>query len=490
MKSEKGYSLVEIIVAVSISALLAIGAGMTTAQIMRSSRQNNDWNMALRQAQSVGYWVSQDALAVNTIDIGDDPETTELEFFTLFWKDWENGYTYDTRYMWFDSSDSLSKIERNQVILDNEVAELSNTTVLVADIIYSATLTPQTDSWRIRRAVAYLGRGRRKSVVQTAAVFLAAGAAGWLSLDAWNKAVLLTDYYSQREMWPEVLRAADRMPYGLYNVRSNRNVMLALYHMGRLGDEMFRYPQLPGVDLYTLPEADRDPHSCFQESRLYLELGQVNRAERCACEAFESAGDLPAILEHLAVIHIVKDQPETARMFLTALSKKPLHRRAARKMLQQLDEDPRLESDPRIRKIRRSMVRVDSVFPQPVEELLLALLQSNPRNKMAFEFLMAHYLCTGHPDKVVQCLQQPRCFEYRNLPRHFQEAIIVQSIVADGRLPPAEGPLDPEIVHRAGEFCGILASYGSDEEAARTAAVAAGFGDSYLFYYNFGVSGL
>jgi hypothetical protein len=343
---------------------------------------------------------------------------------------------------------------------------------------------------RIRRMVGYLERGRRKGAIQTAAVFLAAGTAAWLSLDAGNKVELLADYYSQREMWPDVLDAADRMPYGLYSVRSNKNVMLALYHTGRLGDEMFRYPQIPRADLYIVPEAQRNAHSYFQESRLFLELGQVNRAERCACEAFETSGDLPAILEHLAVINIVKDRPETARMFLTALSKKPLHRRAATKMIRRLEEDPRLERDPRIRKIRRLMVRVDSVSPQPAEELLVALLRSNPRNKMAFELLLAHYLRTGRPDRVVACLEQPTGFEYRRLPRHFQEAIVVRSIVLDGRLPLAGGQLDQEVVARAGEFYSILASHEGSRETARKAALAAGFGDSYFFYYEFGVSGL
>lgn len=149
MKGEKGYSLVEILIVVSLSALLAVGTGMTTAQIFRSSRQNSDWNVALRQAQSVGQWVSQDALTVSTIDIGDDPETAELEFITLFWTDWETGYTYNTRYLWFDSSDSLKQLKRNQIVCDNESVEISNTTVLVADNIYSATLTPQANSWRL-----------------------------------------------------------------------------------------------------------------------------------------------------------------------------------------------------------------------------------------------------------------------------------------------------------------------------------------------------
>jgi hypothetical protein len=348
----------------------------------------------------------------------------------------------------------------------------------------------RTGRSRTRRWIATLWRGRPARAIQTAAVLLAAGAAAWLSLDDWNRVELLVDYYSQREMWPEVLDAASGLPYGVYSTRANKNIMLALCHTGRLGDEMFRYPQIPGTDLYSVPEATRDAHSYFQESRLFFDLGQVNRAERCACEVFETAGDLPVILEHLARINIVKDRPETARMFLNALASKPFHRRAAREMIRRLDRDPRLESDPRIREIRRSMVRVDTVAPQSVEQLLLALLQTNPRNRMAFELLLAHYLRTGRPDKVVACLEQPTGFEYRRLPRHFQEAFVVRSMVAEGRLPPAGGRVDHEIIDRARAFYSVVAGHRSSKEAARTAALAAGFGDSYLFFYEFGVSGL
>jgi len=149
MKGEKGYSFIEVLIAVSVSALLAVGAGMTTAQIFRSSRLNSDLNVMIRQAQSVGQWVSQDALAVNTIDIGDDPETGDVEFISLFWKDWENGNTCDTDYLWFDSANSLKELIRRQVTRDNSGAVISDRTVLVATNIYAATLTQQTNSWRL-----------------------------------------------------------------------------------------------------------------------------------------------------------------------------------------------------------------------------------------------------------------------------------------------------------------------------------------------------
>ncbi len=149
MKDEKGYSLIELLIAISVSAILAIGAGMTTFQIFRGSKQNNDWNIAVRQAQSLGQYVSQDALMVNTIDIGDDPGTEDIEFISLFWKDWENGNTCDTSYLWLDSEDSLKKLKRKQVTRDINGVEINTTTTLVADNVYSATLTPQTDSWRL-----------------------------------------------------------------------------------------------------------------------------------------------------------------------------------------------------------------------------------------------------------------------------------------------------------------------------------------------------
>ncbi len=149
MKGEKGFTFIEVLIAVSVSALLAVGAGMTTMQIFTGSRQNNDWNVAVRQAQSVGQWVSQDTLSVSTIDIGDDPETEDVEFISLFWKDWESGDTYDTCYLWFDSANSLKQLKRRQVTRDINGAITGDTTVLVADNIYAATLTPQSNSWRL-----------------------------------------------------------------------------------------------------------------------------------------------------------------------------------------------------------------------------------------------------------------------------------------------------------------------------------------------------
>jgi len=336
---------------------------------------------------------------------------------------------------------------------------------------------------------AVLGRGEPSWSIKLAAVCLGAGAIARFLLHTDGMLAFQSDYYCQHERWPEALEAAARMPEQEYDSRYNRNVMLALYHTGRLGDEMFRYPQAPGVAQYDMLEG-KDSHTYFQESRFFLELGLVNEAEKCAHEAFALEGEMPALLQHLAVINIVKDRPETARIFLNALSRKPLYRRTAEEMLRRLDQDPRLESDPRVRQIRRSMVSEDRAFLiVNYEASLLRLLEKNPDNKMAFEFLLAHYLCVARPDKVVENLQHLHRFGYRRIPRHFQEAILLDAIRRGASLPTGEQQLAPETLADARFFFEILKTTSSRDRAMER-AVDAGLGDSYFFYFRFGKSGL
>ena len=148
-QNEKGFIIVNLAVVIAIAAIITLGAGMTTVQIIKGSQRTNDWTAAIRQAQNVGYWVSEDALMAQTITIGDDPETVNVEFIILSWKDWETGDVHDIRYVWFDSVDSLKKLKRTQVTKDRDGVEIENKTTLVADNIYTANLTWQDGMWRL-----------------------------------------------------------------------------------------------------------------------------------------------------------------------------------------------------------------------------------------------------------------------------------------------------------------------------------------------------
>ncbi len=323
--------------------------------------------------------------------------------------------------------------------------------------------------------------------IAIAVLFCGVAAGIWFSLDSFSRAMLKIDYDFEHGRWTDVLSSAEQLPRGMYNFRCHRNIMLALYHSGRFGDEMFHYPQASGLSLLNTPDAQRDVGSYYQESRLYLDLGLVNAAEKCAYEALSTSGDQPAVLEELATINVVKGRPETARVFLNAVAQHPLHRRAARDMLRRLDADPALKSDPRVSGIRANMLGKDHIgLLANDEEALLALLESNPHNKMAFELLMAGYLSAGRPDKVVASLPRLKDFSYPRVPRCYQEAWVICS-AALGGAPPAPGfELEPETLRRAEEIQRVTAAATGPQDAARR-AWEAGLGDSYFFYYACGL---
>ncbi len=333
------------------------------------------------------------------------------------------------------------------------------------------------------------GRPARVPKALVAASFcLVVGAGAWFTLDTLTRSELQIDYYSEHERWAEALKAADRLPAGWYNVRCHRNTMLALYHTGRLGDEMFRYPQMPGTDLYFTPREYRDPGSSYQESRLFLELGEVNHAELCAYEAFADLGEQPAVLRQLAMINAVKGRMETACVFWKALEKHPLYQRTARGMLDCLEADPGLDDDPLVRTLRANMLDKDHQRAGiNLEESLRALLKKNPQNRLAFELLMAYYLAARRPDAVAANLWRFRDLSYPRIPRHYQEAMIVDA-EKTGRPLADVAEFDPELRRQYREFQRMCRT-APGPHAAAAAALAAGLGDSYFFYFTFSVSG-
>ncbi len=145
-RDEKGFSLLNLAVAIAISAIIAAGAGMTTVQLLSGPRYSRDGMTAIRHARNVGYWLGKDILMAHTVTTTDDPETGDIEFVILSWKDWETGDTHDIRYIWLDSAEH-KKLMRKQITRNADGGEIINKTTLVADNIYTATLTPEGDCW-------------------------------------------------------------------------------------------------------------------------------------------------------------------------------------------------------------------------------------------------------------------------------------------------------------------------------------------------------
>jgi hypothetical protein len=237
------------------------------------------------------------------------------------------------------------------------------------------------------------------------------------------------------------------------------------------------------------PGSDRDALPCALDyARALFELGQVNLAEHWAHEALESIGERPEVLQLLARINIVKGCPEAAVPFLGYLRHNPFYRSWADDVLRRLADDPKLESDPQVTAARAVAVRSNvptGSFP-PTVLLLRQLLATNPRNRMAFEYLMGQYLLEGKSSDIAQniSLFDPA----RPLPRLVAEAVAEFQLRSQKATPELDQRLDKDVQTRLTHFREAISACKDNLDSARL-SMAPAFGATYWYFQLFNVTG-
>ncbi len=310
------------------------------------------------------------------------------------------------------------------------------------------------------------------------------------SFDMNKKRMLRINYSAYQKNWYQVLEDARHIPYEKYNLLINHDINKALYHTGRLPYDMFSYPQKLKA-LISLGYLALDKSFSLADlpklSDTFIQLGLVNNAEQSAMETMELIGEYPAILRQLFFIYIVKGNTMAAKVYLNALSKDLVYGKWAKSILRKLDEDPLMSTNKEIRELRSAMVDTDHVGSFGVEEILQSLMH-NKKNRMAFEYLMAYYLLSLQLEKIAQNIHCLEDFNYSNIPRHYEEAIIIHINKTDEKVNLHNMKISQDTVQRFQRFFNIFKRYNWNKQLAIN-SLARDFGDSYFFYYTFGFSG-
>ena len=330
----------------------------------------------------------------------------------------------------------------------------------------------------------YATRPVLRWVVGSSVLFAAAGAAAFFSHNAEQKSLLAVHYYACRRMWPQVLTNARRYPYS--NSAANA-VNRALYHTGRLGYDMFSYPQHPDALLLTAEDRDLRYWHKFDTQ---IDLGLMNMAEKNLVECMEIYGEHPMILKRLALINMVKGNYGSARIYLGAISNTLFHPDWANHYLALLQSDPNLSTDAQIQHLRSICLEQDhgGLF-YAKRQAFSALLEKNSQNRMAFEYLMAWYMLTKHLDKFIENVKRFNDFDYPEIPRHYEELMLIyvygtkKPVYLDGRQP------NPDMRQQIENFSRTFNRYGRNKHAAFR-ELAGVYGDSYFFYHLYGFSGV
>jgi len=329
----------------------------------------------------------------------------------------------------------------------------------------------------------YFRKNKFRHIIESLAPFVVAGAAVFFSYSNEIKTYHEVDYYVFHKMWPEALAAARRYPTNNFYVVHSAN--LALYHTGRLGYDMFSYPQHPDA-LLLLPQEGTTGY--WQRFDTYIDLGFISRAEHALTSILDEFGERPMILKRLALVNIIKGNINVARIYLGALNKTLFDADWARDYLNRLEQTPNPVTNDRIQYLCRSMTEKDyrSLFFIN-EALLLDLLEKNRQNRMAFEYLMAWYLLNGELDRFAQNLERLDDLGYFEIPRLYEEAILYM-LNRGKAVNLHDRRISAESQRRFTDFLNIYNRHGRNENATLK-ELKKKYGDSYLFYTLYGFSG-
>ena len=136
-KEQAGLTLIELITSLAITGLIATGVTTSIAQVMLFHDKPRDTAIASQEVQNCGYWISQDTLRAQVVQVGDDSDSADYEVLNLYWVGWERTdaqdydyfdsyevrYVYDSQKLWrheqiktekYDPAGQLINITENQ----------------------------------------------------------------------------------------------------------------------------------------------------------------------------------------------------------------------------------------------------------------------------------------------------------------------------------------------------------------------------------------
>ena len=324
---------------------------------------------------------------------------------------------------------------------------------------------------------------------------------GVATLGQLRAGIMRIDHLARTRQWDAVLQEASALPRDDYIDRVMEHVNRALYETGRLPNDMFRYPQTPGGVMVDTSVDDLSTQQARLHHRIRLwfslgdtelQLGLVSEAEWEAHEALATSGPHPEILQRLVMCNLVRRRPEVARVILNRLALHPTHGQWARATLSRMATEPTLDTDPEVQRIRANMPVNDlPSMPGELSAKCLALLDENPRNRMAFEYLMGHYLTSMRLEEFAREFPRIANLDYEGIPRLYEEAIFATEVALDVHIDRCGRQISDETLRDLAAFQQVYDAWeASGKSPAAEAELARQFGNSYLYYTIFQESGV
>ena len=241
--------------------------------------------------------------------------------------------------------------------------------------------------------------------------------------------VLGLDTEACREHWDKVLQLSK---VDLYTEEASYCYNLALAMKGRLGDDLFDHSQNYHYSLLFPASSDQTVMTNAMAGEAWFQLGDMTVAEQSAITSLQASPKHTGAryLVRLARVNLISGEDGAAMKYLTILGKTLFYGKWARSMMPgRQDEAVRVQlSDAHARLARKDIVHQ---LDRPREQLL-GLLEADPTNAAARNYLLCYDLLTYDLDAFMQDFT-PDMIKGRL----YQEAVLLW-LTLQGRLTPDE----------------------------------------------------
>ena len=289
------------------------------------------------------------------------------------------------------------------------------------------------------------------------------------------------DYFVRRQKWDEVIKLADKkLPRNAFAVNY---LNLSLAKTGQLGNRLFHFNQY-GAEGFFL-NYKREFLSALFGNEVYYHLGLVNVSQQFIFESMESTPDHRKTIrsiQRLAETNLINGHYEVTRKYLNYLKKTLFYKNWAKDMESYLYDEERINAHANWGEKRRLKPKENYFFSYiDIDTILLALIQDNPKNRMAVDYLLSLHLIAKDLDGFIKHMPMAYHAGYEIIPTAWQEAVLyVLGLRSTNPEKDAPFPLDPKVVVRLKSYADVYTSYPDAEARLRK-----NFGNSFWFYLHY-----
>lgn len=129
-RDQRGFTIIELLIAFTIAALVAIGVTAGVFQIVTGNTRTSNHMTAVRQVQEAGYWVSHDTQMAQSVETDN---LTEPEILELTWAEWDTSYKHLVIYSLTNMNGGLKQLVRQHLTYDaddNLIDSLTSTSIV------------------------------------------------------------------------------------------------------------------------------------------------------------------------------------------------------------------------------------------------------------------------------------------------------------------------------------------------------------------------